>query len=122
MILSAHISGIAKCVFSLFGIVINLNSKESNRINYSARASVLHLACLLCGSMFGTKYLYKSLKNGKVKWPACISLIVRGKCVPFSTFLLIMSRNLSISACCGRYFCTTFKVFTSFVSSWGYSR
>ena len=37
MILSVHISGTANSTVSLSGIVTNLNSNESNKINLSAK-------------------------------------------------------------------------------------
>ena len=53
-----------------------------------------------------------SLKYGLTKYPACISFIVTGKCVPLSTFLYIIFNILSISACFGKKFCTRMPVFT----------
>ena len=44
IILSAHISGIAKSMVSLPGIVVNLNNNESNIIYFSASISTLFIA------------------------------------------------------------------------------
>ena len=52
MILSAHISGMANSAVSLFGVVTNLNSRESNRIYLYAKVSTLHIALLLLGNLF----------------------------------------------------------------------
>ena len=41
IILSAHISGITKRAVSLPGIVVNLNSRESNKIYFSASIFLL---------------------------------------------------------------------------------
>ena len=117
MILSAHTSGIAKSAFSLLGTVINLNSKESSKINLFDRISTLHMTFLLLGNLFWAKNWYMSLKYGLVRYPTCSSLMVRGKCVPFSTFLLIIPRILSISVYFERYFCTNLDVFTKSINS-----
>ena len=42
---------------------------------------------------------YISLKYKLLKYPACISFIVNGKCIHLSTFFLIISKILSISVC-----------------------
>ena len=55
IILSAHISGIANNVVSLPSIVVNLNSKESNIIYFSASASTLFIAAFLTGNLFCAK-------------------------------------------------------------------
>ena len=55
IILSAHISGIANNVVSLNSIVVNLNSKESNIIYFSASTSTLFIAAFLTGHLFCTK-------------------------------------------------------------------
>ena len=67
MVLSAHISGMADSAVSLSGVVTNLNNRESNRINHSAKVSTLCIAFFLLGNLFWIKYLYKSLKYGLVK-------------------------------------------------------
>ena len=67
MVLSAHISGMANSEVSLSCVVTNLNSRESNRINLSAKFSTLCIAPLLLSNLFCVRYLYKSLKYGLVK-------------------------------------------------------
>ena len=62
MILSVHTSGTANSAVSLFGIVTNLNSNESSKINLSAKVSTLCIALLLLGNLFWAKYQYRSLK------------------------------------------------------------
>ena len=52
IILSAHISGIANNAVSLPSIVVNLNSKESNIIYFSASASTLFKAAFLTDNLF----------------------------------------------------------------------
>ena len=52
MILSTHISGMANSAVSLSGVVTNLNNRESNRINLSAKVSILCIALLLVGNLF----------------------------------------------------------------------
>ena len=52
MILSTHISGIAYSAASLSGVVTNLNSKESNRIKFSANVSTFFMEDLLLGNLF----------------------------------------------------------------------
>ena len=77
-------------------------------MNFSARASTLHITLFLIGNLFQTKYRYKSLKYGLVKYPAWISFTLTGKCVPFNTFLCIISKSLSISVCFGKKFYLTY--------------
>ena len=67
MILSAHTSGTANSTVSLSGIVTNLNSNESSKINLSAKVYTLHLALHLPGNLFSAKYKYRSLKQGLVR-------------------------------------------------------
>ena len=119
MILSAHISGIAKSAASLSKVVTNLNCKESNRMNFSASTSTLFMALLLLGNLFWAKYRYRSLKYGLVKKPAWISLIVIGKYVPFSTFLSITSYSFSMSFCFGKNLCTILVVSSKSANSGG---
>ena len=52
MILSAHTSGIANNAFSLSGTVINLNSKESSKINLSDSIYTLCMAFCLLATCF----------------------------------------------------------------------
>ena len=52
MILSVHISGIARSDVSLSGMVTSLNNGESNKIYLSAKVSTLHIALLLLGNLF----------------------------------------------------------------------
>ena len=59
-------------------------------------------------------------KNGLIKYAACISFIVTGKCVPFRTFLCIIFNILSIPACFGKHFCTSFPLSTWLWNSGGY--
>ena len=51
-ILSTHILGMANRAVSLFGIVTNLNSKESNRIKFSANTLTFFIEDLLLGNLF----------------------------------------------------------------------
>ena len=97
IILSAHVSGITKRAVSLPGIVVNTNSRESNKIYFSASISTLFIAAFLLSNLFCAKYWYMSLKYELFKYPACISFIVKGKCVSFNTFFLIISKILSMS-------------------------
>ena len=60
MILSAHVSGIARVVVSFSGVI--LNNKESSRIYHSARASIFLIVTLEEGNLFCDKYMYMSLK------------------------------------------------------------
>ena len=64
------------------------------------------------------------LKYGLIRYSACISFTVTGKCVPFGAFVHIIFFNiLSISAYFGKHFCTNLTVFTrpsNFVGSWKY--
>ena len=57
MILSAHVSGIAKSAYSLSGVVTNLNNKESSNIKLSTKVSTLHISLLLLGNLLWAKYL-----------------------------------------------------------------
>ena len=52
IILSVHISGMARSTDSLFGIVTNSNNKESKRMYLSPNASTLCIAFLLLGNLF----------------------------------------------------------------------
>ena len=52
IILSVHISGIAKRAVSLSGFVTNLNNKEFIRMNFSGSASTLCIALFLLGNLF----------------------------------------------------------------------
>ena len=47
MIMSMHMSGIANIAVSLSGVVTNLNSKESNRMKFSASVSTFFMEDLL---------------------------------------------------------------------------
>ena len=85
-----HISGIANNAVSFSGMVKNLNSKKCNNIYFAAKVSTFPIAVLVLGNLFWAKY------------PASISFIVTGKCVPLSTFLCIILNILSISACFGK--------------------
>ena len=60
-----------------------------------------------------------SLKYGLTKYPACISFIVAGKCVPLSTFLCITFNILLISVCLGKNFYTRLPVLTRPANSQG---
>ena len=60
--------------------------------------------------------MYRSLKYGLFKCPAWISFMVKGRCVPFNTFLWMI---LSISVSCGKYFWTIFSVLTKSINSGG---
>ena len=62
MILSVHTSGPANSVVSFSGIVTNLNSNESSRMNLSVKVSTLLIALLLLGNLFCARYKYRSLK------------------------------------------------------------
>ena len=44
----------------------------------------------MLGNLFCIRYKYTSLKYGLIKYPACISFTVTGKCVPFRAFLFII--------------------------------
>ena len=46
-----------------------------------------------------------------IKYPACISFTLTGKCVPFRTFLCIIFNILSVSAYFGKHFCTNLSAF-----------
>ena len=96
MILSAHISGIANNAVSFCGIVISLNSNESNKIYLSTSASTLHIALFELDNLFCAKYRYISLKYGIFKYPTCISFIVTGRCVPFNTFFSMIFKMVSM--------------------------
>ena len=110
MILSAHVSGIANNAVSFSGIVISLNSSESNKTYLSAGASILHIALFELGYLFCAKYKYVSLKYGLFKYPNCISFMVTERCEPFNTFLSMILKLLSMSVCFGKYFCTRLLV------------
>ena len=101
MILSTHASGTARSAVSFSKVI--LNNSESSRKYYSASVLILLIANLEEGSLFCDRYKYRSLKYELCKYPACISLISTGKCVPFSTFLWITFNILSIFICFGKY-------------------
>ena len=64
-----------------------------------------------------------SLKYGLIKYPACISFTVTGKCVPFKTFLCIIFNILSISACLVKTFGLIYLYsldFGNYHGSWRY--
>ena len=58
-------------------------------VYFSANVSTFHIADLVLGNLFCGRYKYKSLKYGLIKYPACISYTVTGKCVLFFILLLI---------------------------------
>ena len=62
MILSAHVSGIARTVFSFSDDILNNN--ESNKTHFSAHVSNFLIADFEDGSLFCDRYKYKSLKYG----------------------------------------------------------
>ena len=90
------------------GIVISLNSSESNKTYFSARASTLSIALFELCNLFCVKYRYISLKYGLFKYPTSISFMVTGRCVPLIPFLAWFSKfcsclfvlvNISVSDC-----------------------
>ena len=121
MILSAHISGIANNTVSFSGIVISLNSNESNKIYLSTSTSTLHIELFELGNLFCAKYRYISLQCGLFKYPTCISFMVSGRGVPFNTFLCMIFKMLSMSVCFGKYFCTRLLVLIKSANSGGSS-
>ena len=104
MILSADIPGITNNIVSFSGIVISLNSSESNKTYLSDSATTLHTALFELGNLCCAKYKYISLKYGLFKYPAVIPFIVTGRCVPFNTFLSMSFKILFMSVCFGKYF------------------
>ena len=60
MILSAHISGIARTAASFSGVI--LNNREPCRIYHLVIASTFLIATLEDGNLFCDKYMYMSLK------------------------------------------------------------
>ena len=95
IMLLAHVSGIANNAVSLLGMVTILNNKECNKIYFSDNISTFCIADLVFGNLFCSKYKYMSSKYGLIKYPACISFTVTGKCIPFRTFLCIIFNFLS---------------------------
>ena len=83
MILLAHISDIANNAVSYSGIVISLNSSESNKIHISASTSTLHIALFELGNLFCAKYRYISVKYGLFKYPTVSLVLLQGDEVPF---------------------------------------
>ena len=77
IILSVHISGIARTAVSFSGDI--LNNSESNRTYFSDKVSNFLIMDFELGSLICDKYRYRSLKYGLYKYPACISLISIGK-------------------------------------------
>ena len=112
IILLAHVSGIANSAVAFSGVITSLNNKNSNRIYFLPNVSIFHIANLVIGNLFCASYKYKSLKYGLIKYPACISFTVTGKCVLFGTFLYIIFNILSISVCFGKNLCTNLPVLT----------
>ena len=55
MILSAHTMGTDNSAVSLSGVVTNLNSNESNKMNLPAKVSTLYMALPLLGNLFCVK-------------------------------------------------------------------
>ena len=123
IMLSAYFCGIASNAVSFSGIVTNLTNNESNSIYLSTNVSTFLIVYLLLGSLFSTRYKYKSLKCGLINYPACISFTVIDKCVPFRTFICIIFNILSIAACFGKSFYTSLPVSTwpcNSLGSWKY--
>ena len=112
MILSTQLSGIAKTADSFSGVVLSLNNSESSNKCLSANVSVILTATLCDGNLFCTKYEYTSLKYGLFKYTTWISFMVKGKCIPFNTYLCIIFNILSKSACLGKNLCTKFLLST----------
>ena len=52
IILSAHISGIAKSTVFLSGVVTSLNNKEFKRMNFATSASTLQIVLFLLHNLF----------------------------------------------------------------------
>ena len=118
IILSAHISGIARTAVSFSNDI--LNSNESNKTYLSASVSKFLMADFKDGSLFYDKYKYRSLKYGLHRYPAWISLISMGRCVPLYTFLCITSSILSMSVCFGKYLWIKFPLFKRSPNSLGF--
>ena len=97
IILSVHVSGIARTVVSFSDDILNNN--ESNKTYFSASASNFLIADFKVGSLFCDTYKYKSLKYGLHKYPVWISLTSMGRCVPFNAFLCITSSTSILSMC-----------------------
>ena len=100
-----------------------LNNNEFNSMCFSASTWIFFIADLLLGNVFWAKYKYMSLKKELTRYPAYISFIITGKCVPFSTSHWIIFNILSISVCFGKHFCTVYSLFTKLFnsfSSWKY--
>ena len=85
----------------------------------STNVSTLQLAVFVLGNLFWARYRYMSLKYGLIKYHTCISFIITGKCVPFSTFLYITFNILSIPACFGNNFYTSLPVLIRISNSQG---
>ena len=60
--LSTHTSGIANTAVSFYGLDTSLNNNESNRMYFSARASIILIADLALGNLFWARYRYMSLR------------------------------------------------------------
>ena len=88
IILSTYVSGITSNAVSFSHVVTNLNNNESNNIYLSANVSTFLIAVFVLGNVFCARYKYKSLKYVLIKYPACISMTVTGKCVSLRTCLL----------------------------------
>ena len=97
---------------SFYGVFTNLNSNELNSIYLSVNVSIFIIADLMLASLFCTRYIYKSLKYGWIKYPASISFTATGRCVHFRTFLCTIFKILSKSACFGNKICTRLLIST----------
>ena len=60
MILSTHISGIARTAACFSGVIVN--NRESSMMYHLISASTFLIAALKDGNLFCDKYLYMSLK------------------------------------------------------------
>ena len=60
MILSTHVSGIARTAASFSGVI--LNNRESSRMYHLLSVSTFLIAALGDGNLFCDKYIYMSLK------------------------------------------------------------
>ena len=92
---------------------------NTNSIYLSANVSTFLTADLVLGSLFCTRYKYKSLKYWLSKYPTCISFTVTGKYIPFRTFLCIIFNILSILAYLGKNIYTSLPVSTWLCTSGG---
>ena len=84
IIWSTHTSGMANTAFSFS--TFNLNSNESNNMYFSDNDSILCIAPFELGNLFWQRYMYRSLKYWLFKYPAWISFMVKGSCVPILFF------------------------------------